>query len=72
VGFDHYPSWTMTGHDATYASDGTAINARDNGAGYTYTPRDADRAINQPKFVPSILIGVTWHPGTVAPARRGR
>jgi hypothetical protein len=64
VGFDHYPSWSLTGHDATYASSGTIVNGRDNGAGYSYTTADADRAVNQPRFVPSVLLGVTWRPGS--------
>jgi hypothetical protein len=70
VGFDHYPAWSMTGHDATYASDGSSVNAHSDGAGYTYTWRDADEAVSQPKFVPSLLFGVTWRPGAAAPARR--
>jgi len=73
VGFDHYPAWSMTGHDATYASDGTIVNGRDNGNGVAYAIRDADRAINQPKFVPSLLLGVTWRPGTTsAPPGKGK
>jgi len=69
VGLDHYPTWSMTGHDATYGSDGTIVNGRNNDNNtYTYTTSDADRAINQPKFVPSVLVGVTWRPGTSAAA----
>lgn len=67
VGLDHYPTWSMTGHDATYASDGTIVNGRDDGNGAAYAARDADRAINQPKFVPSVLLGITWRPGTTSP-----
>lgn len=73
VGLDHYPTWSMTGHDATYASDGSIVNGRDNGNGVAYAIRDADRAINQPKFVPSLLLGLTWRPGTTAaPPVKGR
>lgn len=73
VGLDHYPTWSMTGHDATYASDGTIVNGRDNGNGVAYAIRDADRAINQPKFVPSVLLGLTWRPGTTsAPPVKGK
>jgi hypothetical protein len=72
AGFDHYPAWSLTGHDATYASSGAMVNARDNGTGTgaTYLPRDADRAVNQPKLVPSILVGLTWTPGADAAPRR--
>lgn len=70
AGFDHYPAWTLTGHDATYSSSGSSVNARNNNAGYTYVSRDADRAINQPKFVPSVLLGVTYRLGAEAPRRR--
>jgi hypothetical protein len=81
LGFDHYPAWSVTGHDATYRSDGSSVNARNDGAGYTYTSRDADQAVNQPEFVPFVLLGVTWRPGAIDPAttsapkpapRRGR
>jgi hypothetical protein len=73
VGFDHYPTWSLDGHTATYASDGTIIDGRNNNNGVAYTIRDADRAINQPRFVPSLLQGVTWRPGaTATPPVKGK
>jgi hypothetical protein len=56
AGFDWYPSATLYGHDTSYASDGTIVNGRNN-----YTWASANAAVNQPQFVPSILIGVAWH-----------
>jgi hypothetical protein len=55
AGFDWYPSATLYGHDTSYASDGTIVNGRNN-----YTWASANAAVNQPQFVPSILIGVAW------------
>ena len=44
------------GHDASYSPDGEYVNQRQN---YTYS--NADNAINQPKFIPKLLIGVNFH-----------
>jgi hypothetical protein len=57
AGFDWYPSSTLYGHDTTYSSGGTIVNGRNN---YTWTTADA--AVHQPRFVPSILVGVNWRP----------
>jgi hypothetical protein len=62
AGFDFMPSRTLTGHDATYSSNGSSINARDDGNGYTYRWADAKKAVNYPLFTPSVLFGVTWRP----------
>lgn len=56
VGLDWFPTQTLEGHDASYSS-----NNVNNGRG-TYTWADADRAINQPWLLPSLLVGVTWRP----------
>jgi len=45
----------MHGHDTTYYSDGETVNGRED---YTYD--DADEAINQPKVVPNISIGINY------------
>lgn len=55
AGFDWYPSATLYGHDTSYASSGTIVNGRAN-----YTWASANEAVNQPQFVPSILVGVAW------------
>jgi hypothetical protein len=57
LGFDWYPSSTLYGHDTTYASSGTIINGRN-----AYTWANADAAVGQPRFVPTVLIGVNWKP----------
>lgn len=68
VGLDFYPWATIYGHSASYSSDGTVVDGRTNGNGVAYTWADADKAVNQPKVVPALLVGVTWRPG--APAAR--
>jgi len=57
VGFDWYPSATLYGHDTSYSTAGTIVNGRN-----AYTWADANAAVNQPQFVPSILIGAAWQP----------
>jgi len=60
VGLDFYPVSTLYGHDASYSSSGGSTNARDNGNGYTYRWKDADKAINQPRLMPSLMVGLAW------------
>ena len=55
AGLDYYITDHMHGHDTTYYSDGEADNGRE---GYSYD--DADDAINQPKLVPTISIGINY------------
>jgi hypothetical protein len=55
LGFDWFPVETLYGHDTSYSSNGTAVNPTDQ---YTWT--QANEAINQPQFVPSLLLGVSW------------
>jgi len=55
AGFDWYPSATLYGHDTSYSTSGTIVNGRS-----PYTWSDANAAVNQPQYVPSILIGVSW------------
>lgn len=55
AGLDFYSTDHMHGHDTTYYSDGETVNGRED---YTYD--DADEAINQPKFVPTISIGINY------------
>ena len=38
-----------------YSTSGTIVNGRS-----PYTWSDANAAVNQPQYVPSILIGVSW------------
>ncbi len=55
AGMEYFFSAQISGHDTAYSPDGEHINPRDN---YTYD--DADAAINQPKFFPAALIGVSY------------
>jgi len=56
LGGEYYFSATLEGHDAAYSPDGTVVNRREN---FSYS--DADRAINQPKFQPKMLLGVNYY-----------
>jgi hypothetical protein len=55
AGLDFYHTDHMHGHDTTYYSDGETVNGRED-----YTYQDADKAVNQPKFVPNISIGINY------------
>jgi hypothetical protein len=57
VGLDWFPQQTIYGHDASYSSDGTIVNQRQN-----FTWADANRAINQPWLQPTFLFGVVFRP----------
>jgi hypothetical protein len=54
AGFDYYFSSTLYGHDTSYSPDGVTVNGN-----HDYTYQDADTAINQPKFLPSVMLGIT-------------
>jgi hypothetical protein len=56
LGGEYYFPSQLEGHDTAYNPDGTIINQREN---FKYA--DADRAINQPKLLPKILVGVNYH-----------
>jgi hypothetical protein len=42
------------GHDTSYSPDGVTVNGK-----HDYTYNDADAAINQPKFLPSLMVGIS-------------
>jgi hypothetical protein len=50
-----FPS-TLKAHDSEYSPNGQIINQREN---YTYS--DADRAVNQPKLIPKLLVGLNYY-----------
>jgi hypothetical protein len=54
-GLDYFFTDFLHGHDTSYYSDGEIINGRED---YTYD--DADDAVNQPKMVPKISIGINY------------
>jgi hypothetical protein len=57
---DYYPRGALYGHDATYNPDNNNENARNNGAGYTYTYDDAVRATAVPHFRPRVMLGIMF------------
>ncbi len=57
---DYYPRSSIYGHDATYYPDDSNVNARDNGAGYTYTYADAQRATTVPHIRPRVMVGLKF------------
>jgi hypothetical protein len=62
LGFDYFLKNTLVGHDTSYRVDNENINPRndnenDNNA---FTFEDADKAVNQPEYMPHISIGVNY------------
>jgi len=60
LGLDYYFRSSIYGHDATYYPDNANINARNNGAGYTYTYDDALRATTVPHIRPRVMVGIQF------------
>jgi hypothetical protein len=62
LGLDYFFDNTLTGHDTSYSPDGDDINSRnDNQNGNVpFTYDDADEAINQPQFMPRIMVGLLY------------
>lgn len=58
AGLDHYFGATLEGHDAAYSPDGSIINQRDD-----YEWSDADKAINQPSWELTAVMGLRWQLG---------
>ena len=62
AGLDFYFPNTLTGHDTSYSPDNDNVNPREDiyNDDVEFVYKDADRAINQPKFVPRALIGLCF------------
>lgn len=62
AGLDFYFPNTLKGHDTSYSPDNDNINPRDDNQNgdIEFVYKDADKAINQPKFVPRALIGLSF------------
>ncbi len=62
VGMDYFFDSKITGHDTSYSPNGESTNPRnDNQNDNTpFTYKDADKAINQPKFMPRIMAGLLY------------
>ncbi|HVO75009.1 MAG TPA: hypothetical protein VMT35_13360 [Ignavibacteriaceae bacterium] len=56
AGFDYYFLGTIEGHDTAYQPDGEIISGRED-----FTYKDADNAINQPKFIGKAMMGFNYH-----------
>jgi len=62
-GLDFYFPGTLTGHDTSYSPDNDNVNPRNDNENdnIEFTYKDADKAINQPKFMPHIMIGLNFN-----------
>jgi hypothetical protein len=62
-GLDFYFPSTMTGHDTSYSPDNDNVNPKNDNQNdnIAFNYKDADKAINQPKFMPHIMIGVNFN-----------
>jgi len=60
LGLDYYPRTSIYGHDATYYPNDSNVNARNNGAGYTYTYADAVSATTVPHIRPRVMFGIQF------------
>lgn len=61
-GLDFYLPATLTGHDTSYSPDNDNVNAQNDNQNENvpFKYKDADKAINQPKFMPHIMIGLNF------------
>lgn len=62
LGFDYFLNNTLKGHDTSYSPDDENINPRDDNqnGNVEFTFEDADDAVNQPKYMPHLMIGVNY------------
>ena len=58
TGVDYFSKSILNGHDTSYSPNGETVNGRND-----YTFKDADKAINQPEFVPKFMLGMSYHFG---------
>lgn len=62
AGMDYFFNNTLQGHDTSYSPDNDNVNPRNdnqnNDIQFTYS--DANEAVNQPNFMPRILLGVQF------------
>jgi hypothetical protein len=62
-GLDYYFPGTLTGHDTSYSPDNDNVNPKNDNQNdnVEFKYKDADKAINQSKFVPHIMIGLSFN-----------
>jgi len=62
LGIDYFLPSTLTGHDTSYSPDDENINPQqdnqNNNINFIY--KDADKAVNQPKLNPYLMLGVNY------------
>lgn len=63
LGLDYYLPSTLHGHDTSYSPDNDNVNPRDDNENddTPFTYKDADKAIDQPRFMPYIMIGLNFN-----------
>ena len=54
VGLDGYANADFIGHDSTYSPDNTNVNPKE-----AFTYASADKAVNQPRLAPRLMVGIT-------------
>lgn len=61
-GIDFYLPSALSGHDTSYHPDNDNVNPKNDNQNdnVEFNYKDADRAINQPKFMPHVMIGVNF------------
>lgn len=58
-GLDYFLSSKLQGHDTSYYPDNDNVNARTNNeTNVKFRYKDANKAIDQPKFMPRFLVGI--------------
>jgi hypothetical protein len=62
-GLDLYFPGKLSGHDTSYSHDNDNVNPKNDNQNdnIEFSYKDADKAINQPKFMPHIMIGVNFN-----------
>ena len=62
LGFDYFLDNTLQGHDTSYSPDDENINPRDDNQNdnVEFTYDDADEAINQPRYMPHLMLGINY------------
>lgn len=56
---DYYLPAKLQGHDTSYYPDNDNVNAKtDNETDTKFRYKDADKAADQPKFMPRFLVGI--------------
>ena len=63
LGLDYYLPSTLHGHDTSYSPDNDNVNPRNDNENddNPFTYKDADKAIDQPRFMPYVMIGLNFN-----------